>query len=216
MLGRPNPAPAPNRPLAFRPLCARITIPLTRAHRSPCLKINMIYQLFFVFSIMEALQYLQYFVVDDCGHWLNQLTTTVGAAGGRRGGISGDWLDCSIIGARLKVPGVHQNNDCPNSLGHLSPVQLPSSRSSILLCPKPRCLQAMAACHPSITPQKSYTRPTSQAARPLWPRIPKPSRPQTSAPSLLRRARVRSSAPPPRGLVPVAPRRTHSPNCACP
>ncbi|KAI8471998.1 MAG: hypothetical protein J3K34DRAFT_415356 [Monoraphidium minutum] len=34
-------------------------------------------QLFYTFFLMELLQFLQYLVLDDCNHWLNQLTTVL-------------------------------------------------------------------------------------------------------------------------------------------
>jgi len=35
------------------------------------------YQIFYVFFLMEVLQYCQYLTLDDCGHWLNRLTTVL-------------------------------------------------------------------------------------------------------------------------------------------
>jgi hypothetical protein len=33
------------------------------------------YQLFYVFALMEALQYAQHLYLDQCDHWVNQLST---------------------------------------------------------------------------------------------------------------------------------------------
>lgn len=33
------------------------------------------YQLFYVFALMEALQYVQHHYLDQCDHWINQVTT---------------------------------------------------------------------------------------------------------------------------------------------
>lgn len=38
------------------------------------------YQLFYYFFAMELLQYCQYFVLDECDHWLNQWTTILSYA----------------------------------------------------------------------------------------------------------------------------------------
>lgn len=49
--------------------------PYNHHHHQPTIN-----QIYYVFFVMELLQFLQYFVLGDCGHWLNYWTTVLSFA----------------------------------------------------------------------------------------------------------------------------------------